>query len=89
MGPEPRFTIILKVKDYSYFQEENFILRKAIIRLYSESHFLRDPIENILGVVIGKKYHLVFAFVFKFFLAHKIFDLKVEVVLKLTLTLNR
>ena len=89
LGPEPRFTIILKVKDYPYFQLENFTLRKTIFKLYSESHFLHDPDENIHGVVSRKTYHLVFAFAFKFFLAHKILDLKVEVVLKFTLTLKR
>ena len=47
-----RFTIIIKVKEYLRFKVANFTLRKTIFLSYPESQFLRDPAENVHGVVI-------------------------------------
>lgn len=59
----PRFTIILRVKNYLTFKVEKFSLRKTIIKSYSESLILRDPALDVHRVVIRKKNQTYFVFV--------------------------
>ena len=66
----PRFTIMLKVKDYLNFKMESFTLRKS----YSESQFLRYPAENVHGVV--KKEVSIDFVCASFCFTHEIFNLK-------------
>ena len=56
---------------------EKLTLRKTIFKSYPESHILRDPAENVHGVLIKKKHQIDFDFE-SFYLHMKFWTLKLR-----------
>ena len=81
-SPGPRFTIILKIKEYLNFKGETFTLEKTIFKWYSGSQCFRNTGETVHWVLMRKKYQIDFDFV-SFYLNMKFSILKLRCSLSL------
>ena len=61
---------------------EKLTLRKTIFKSYSESQLLRNPAENVHGVLIRRKYDLDFDFI-RFYSHLKVLTIKLKCSLSL------